>query len=336
MTFPNLSDIIAAETQGEYTFEHIDIDGYNTLYLKHNEKVVMYDMANRPIKDIYEANMNLFSGDVLIAGAGIGFCVFPIKDLPGIKSITVLEEDATVIAMLQPYLPNVTFIQADATSYVPSKKFDSIFLDIWGTASNLEKYSDTIRYKDFLSIGGYLNYLDFEAFYRIVPVTIKEIDYTIQGYHKRKVTDAFGDRALVEYFAEFKAGTYSNLKVTETRTHVRQAVTGILETVIVDIKWIGADGVTAIATKQLIKHLDLDDGLAANEKARKRLLHKAKVTAISLIGLVAGKLFMRSLGGELGLYVEGDQEPLIASIAASSESQEFKSALIGILDVLYV
>jgi len=165
---------------------------------------------------------------------------------------------------------------------------------------------------------------------------VTDIDYRIQGYHKKKTNDSFGDRAIIEYYATFTAGVYSDLKVKETRSYTRQAVTGILETVTVDIEWMSGDGVTPRATKQVVKHLDLDDGLKGNQKARGRLLNKAKGAAIQLIGMEAGKAFMRTLGDEVSLYREGDYQPLIDGINTSAQTQEFKDTLVAILDISYI
>ena len=169
MVFPNLSEIIAEEINGDYSFEHVLVDGYNTLYLKKSSEVLMYDMVNRPVKSIYEANLNNLVGDILICGLGIGFSIFPIKDLPAVKSITVIEKDATIIEMMQPYLPDVTFINADALTYIPLNTYNAIFLDIWNINDRLEKYSETIRYKQYLKPEGYINFLDFEKYYDISP-----------------------------------------------------------------------------------------------------------------------------------------------------------------------
>jgi len=164
MTFPNLANIISEEAQGDYSFEHIDKDGYNTLYFTKLNKVIMYDMVNRPIKNIFEQHMNNLTGDVLICGLGCGFSIFPIKDLPTVKSITVIENDATIIAMMQPYLEGVTIIEADATMYKPLQTYDSILLDIWEHENNDIKYNETIRYYKYLNTGGYLNYVDFRCY----------------------------------------------------------------------------------------------------------------------------------------------------------------------------
>lgn len=164
MTFPNIANIISEETQGNYSFEHIDKEGYNTLYLKDGANVIMYDMVDRPLKTIIEQHLEKLKGDVLICGLGCGFSIFPIIDSEDVDSITVIEKDATVIAMMQPYLPGVTIIEADATTYKPTQNYDSIYLDIW-QHNNIElKQNETIRYFEYLKTDGYLNFLNFDEF----------------------------------------------------------------------------------------------------------------------------------------------------------------------------
>jgi len=79
----------------------------------------------------------------------------------------------------------------------------------------------------------------------------------------------------------------------------------------------------------------MDSSIVINEKARKRLLNQAKGAAIQLIGLEAGKTFMRNFGSEMNLYVEVDRQPLIDGINNSGETQLFKDTLTGILDITY-
>lgn len=79
----------------------------------------------------------------------------------------------------------------------------------------------------------------------------------------------------------------------------------------------------------------MDSSIVINEKARKRLLNQAKGAAIQLIGLEAGKTFMRNFGSEMNLYVEVDRQSLIDGINNSGETQLFKDTLTGILDITY-
>lgn len=167
-------------------------------------------------------------------------------------------------------------------------------------------------------------------------IDVTQEDFRLKGYHKVMTENANGDAYIIEYFADYNGGTPQRLKVRETRSYTRNAVTGIVETINVNIEWLSGDGVTVRATKNFDKHLDVYRGMAKNEKARVRLLNKAKGAAIQLIGLEAGKTFMRDFSNEMTLYVAGDRIPLIDGINASAQSQTFKDTLVGILDVSYI
>lgn len=166
-------------------------------------------------------------------------------------------------------------------------------------------------------------------------MNIKDTDFKIQGYHKTMDQNVNGDAYIIKYFKDYNGGTPTGLVVKETRTYTRNAVTGIVESININIDWFSGDEVTVRANKSWVNNIDFNRGMAKNEKARKRLLNKAKGAAIQMIGMEAGKTFMRELGGEIGLYIEGDRQPLIDGINASTESQLFKDTLTGILDIEY-
>ena len=161
MTFPVLADIIPEQTRGFYSITNELVEGYNRLYLKHNDDVIMYDQCTRPIKNTYENNMKELKGNVLICGLGVGFCIFPIIDEVAITSITVVEQSQDVIDLISPYLPSVTFIKADATTYIPTVGYDSIFLDIWQKSQDVNKTIQLHRYQEYLNENGFINYLEF-------------------------------------------------------------------------------------------------------------------------------------------------------------------------------
>lgn len=84
-------------------------------------------------------------GHVLIAGLGLGMIVFPLLERPKseISSVTVIEANPDVIALVKPYLPDDTrlrIIQADIFEWKPDRKFATIYFDIWPTITtdNLE------------------------------------------------------------------------------------------------------------------------------------------------------------------------------------------------------
>jgi len=163
----------------------------------------------------------------------------------------------------------------------------------------------------------------------------KDQDYRIKGYHKVMSQNNTGDAHVIDYFADYNDGDPLNLKVRETRTYTRNGVTGIVEEINIKIDWFSGDGITIRDTKTIIKHIDIDRGMRKNERARKRLLNKAKGAAIQMIGMSAGKTFMRNFANEMTLYIEGDREPLIDGINNSGQTDLFKNTLTGVLDVSY-
>lgn len=100
------------------------------------------------------------TGDVLIAGLGIGFILRPILQ-DGIASVTVLEKNADVIALVAPHFPTVKIIEADARSWIPPRRaFDAIYFDIWADIPNADDRDDIKalkrKYRPALRKGGWI------------------------------------------------------------------------------------------------------------------------------------------------------------------------------------
>jgi hypothetical protein len=167
---------------------------------------------------------------------------------------------------------------------------------------------------------------------------IQQIDYRIQGFQKRKVENSKGDIATVEYYQTYDplTDTGTNLKVRESRAFTRDQNLGIPYINTVEIEWFRSDKTTPRATKTLIKPLNQSDGIKANCSSRSRLITNAKVKALELLGLEAGLAFLQSVSLEVSTYKEGDIEPLITAITNSGETQAFKDAMTGILNVSYI
>lgn len=103
------------------------------------------------------------TGDVLIAGLGIGFIVVPLLKQRSVKSITVLEVNPDVIQLVGPEVESkkVKIIQADARAWKPGKNsFDVIYFDIWPDVPNEDHQPDISalkrRYKGGLRDGGWM------------------------------------------------------------------------------------------------------------------------------------------------------------------------------------
>lgn len=91
-------------------------------------------------------------GDVLIAGLGLGMIVHPMLANPAVRSVTVLESSADVIALIAPSFanqPKLIVVHADTFTWKPTRGqlWDVIYFDIWPTVSedNLSEMATLAR-----------------------------------------------------------------------------------------------------------------------------------------------------------------------------------------------
>lgn len=77
------------------------------------------------------------SGDVLISGLGLGMVVKALLAKDEITSITVVEIESDVIALVADSYPDprLRVINADAYTWKPDQSFDWAWHDIWGDVS---------------------------------------------------------------------------------------------------------------------------------------------------------------------------------------------------------
>lgn len=156
--FPFMAGVVPAGQRGDATVEHLAItDGggihamlrnqgtRNGTYsiLKVQGGVVMSDtdMERR-------SNLGVIldaQGDVLIGGLGLGMIVCPLLRKPTVRTITVIELNPNVIALVEPHVRRwaadrnldpggrLAVVQADVYTWRPAKdqKFDAIYFDVW-------------------------------------------------------------------------------------------------------------------------------------------------------------------------------------------------------------
>jgi len=95
---------------------------------------IMMSNAEYEERTCAEAVFNA-TGDVLIAGLGLGMVLPPILAKPEVKSVTVVEINPDVIALVADAYkhPKLTVVQGDIFTWTPAKgqQFDFIWFDIW-------------------------------------------------------------------------------------------------------------------------------------------------------------------------------------------------------------
>lgn len=104
------------------------------------------------------------TGDVLIAGLGIGLILVPILAKACVKSVTVVELHQDVIDLVSPSFKDtrLQIVCGDIYSWKPAKgtRFQTIYFDIWPNfcSSNLNQMKKLERrFRTYLEKGGWMN-----------------------------------------------------------------------------------------------------------------------------------------------------------------------------------
>lgn len=113
--------------------------------LLHKNEVVMSDTAmEKRTNSKFVINAH---GNVLIGGLGIGMILLAIQDKSNVERIIVVEKSEEVIALVKDQLPlnnKVEIVNEDVWEYMPSCKFNTIYMDIWNYI-NTDVYKDSMK-----------------------------------------------------------------------------------------------------------------------------------------------------------------------------------------------
>lgn len=174
-----------------------------------------------------------------------------------------------------------------------------------------------------------------------MPNLIQNVDYSIQGYHKKETFDSKGDLVTVEYFSEYDSGTdtFSGLKVTETRVYIRDVTTGLLTQRDMTIDWYRSGGGVVATTKETTKYYTAQKGYVANKQARQNIIDKGAMYLVSQVGVPDSKKFWSTVRNEVDDYVNASSvQALVDAINNSTEpyiTPTIKATLVAIVNVTY-
>lgn len=152
---------------GDFELSHFEIgkdDMYAILHgipcgkfirLTHRGSIVMSDTEME--KRTNSAFVRNAHGKVLIGGLGIGLILLAVQDKANIEKITVVEKNREVIDLVANQLPlngKVEIVNANVFDYVPSEKYNTIYMDIWNYI-NYDVYQEQMkplisRYRKYL------------------------------------------------------------------------------------------------------------------------------------------------------------------------------------------
>lgn len=184
MTPPKMQDIVPPgkrKTAEVIHFELTDADiglsnlralrdgaGFMVVRPGHYVKLVADGALQMSDTDMeWRTNMTLLveaRGDILVAGLGIGFVLPALIDNKRVTSITVIERNKDVIALVAPHFRSskLRIVKGDAKT--PDKalngdKFDVVWLDIWSTfcGDNLKEMASLKKqYRKRVRRGGFI------------------------------------------------------------------------------------------------------------------------------------------------------------------------------------
>lgn len=142
--YEKMSEILQEKTVGDFAIEHFEVsehDLYARLHgIESGEYVKLTQNGNVVMSDTQmekETNADFVRnahGDVLIGGLGIGLIVLAIQEKEEVRTITILEKNEEVIELVKNQLPlneKVQIVNADAFTYKPKMKYNTIYMDIW-------------------------------------------------------------------------------------------------------------------------------------------------------------------------------------------------------------
>lgn len=152
--FPLMAKLLAPSKIGcaeitHYTITKLDVlrelmhggpcEESTVAILRVNGRTVMSDTRHERLTN-WEIRARA-KGRVLVAGLGMGMIIHALAKNAEVSSITVVEKESDVIALISPSLPKtekLNVVCADIFKWAPAigEKFDTIYFDIWADASN--------------------------------------------------------------------------------------------------------------------------------------------------------------------------------------------------------
>lgn len=166
--YKDMPSILSDGEVGSAKLEHFIIDKNNFRAIIHDKIPqglyvrLMIDgevmMSDTPMeKKTNQRFLEEAHGRVLIGGLGLGLILLPVMNKESVSEIVVVEYNQDVIDLIGSQLhlnDKVTIVHDDVFEYVPDKKFNTIYMDIWSSV-NSEVYFDEMEplldyYQNFL------------------------------------------------------------------------------------------------------------------------------------------------------------------------------------------
>lgn len=140
--------------------ELVQAGDYVSLYVGHT--LVMSDTQHEQRTSL--PFVKAATGEVLVAGLGLGMVLVPVLKKPEVTRVVVVEKEPDVVALVAPHVesPKLLVVVGDIHQWTPPRgtKYDSIFFDIWANVC-LDHLDDMNklhhRFQRYLRPGGWMD-----------------------------------------------------------------------------------------------------------------------------------------------------------------------------------
>lgn len=118
------------------------MDTYTVLFFDQNGDGSFHPIMQDTTKEFRECQnfVTAATGDVLVAGLGLGCINQVLIDNPNVSSITIVEKYQEVIDLVWSHCPKnekMTLIKDDIYTWTPNKQFDVAWFDSWVGEDNI-------------------------------------------------------------------------------------------------------------------------------------------------------------------------------------------------------
>lgn len=154
-------------------------------------------------------------------------------------------------------------------------------------------------------------------------------NYDILGLHKYEYIEMVdplhkGELTKIEYYNNLNGdpnniSNYSDLVLTEYRTYIRDPSTALVIYRDQTTMWYLTDNTTG-ETKTQRKFYQFKDSIEEGITRRGNITSAAKLYLLSHIGLINGQILISDLTPYISIYLQGNHQPLLDAVSASTES----------------
>jgi hypothetical protein len=157
------------------------------------------------------------------------------------------------------------------------------------------------------------------------------IDYNLFGFHKKRTIE-FGELRKTEYYKDFDGVSYSDLILTEYREYFRDE-NGMCQYRQQRIEWCLTNNEVGLI-KSNTKYYTLMESIQEGVDRRTNCISNAKAYTLGMIGRDNSFDFLYTVKDEIEFFIDGNTQPLIDAIQASTKlylNQDIKNGMVEAL-----